>query len=78
MTQRKKTAPFEKNLEQLEALVDEMEAGNLSLDEAFKAFERGLKLSHECQQAVTEVEHKVSLLLNPESGLQPFEVDNAD
>jgi exodeoxyribonuclease VII small subunit len=63
MVTRKKSANFEKSLEDLALLVDEMEGGDLSLDEALKAFEKGIKLTQDCQQALDEAEQKVAILL---------------
>ncbi|MES2604679.1 MAG: exodeoxyribonuclease VII small subunit [Pseudomonadota bacterium] len=54
---------FEESLTSLESLVDAMEAGDLSLEESLKAFEQGIKLTRECQQALEQAEQKVQLLL---------------
>ena len=43
-------------------MVEQMEDGELSLEESLKAFEQGVKLTHECQQALQEAEQKVQLL----------------
>lgn len=77
MAGRKKTVNFEKSLEALEVVVDEMESGDLSLDEALKAFEKGVKLTQECQQALAEAEQKVSILMgdNPENAPVPFDTE---
>ncbi len=58
-----KKIEFEKSLAELEALVEDMEAGELSLEESLKAFEKGMKLSRDCQQALAEAEQKVQVLL---------------
>lgn len=77
MVSRKKTVNFEKSLEALEAVVEEMESGDLSLDEALKAFERGVKLTQECQQALADAEQKVSILMSgdPSAEPTPFDTD---
>ena len=62
MATRKKSIDFEKSLTQLEALVDDMEQGNLSLEDSLKAFEQGVKLTRGCQQALKQAEQKVELL----------------
>jgi exodeoxyribonuclease VII small subunit len=59
---RKKT-DFEKSLAELETLVQQMESGRLSLEDSLKAFERGIRLTRECQQALAQAEQKVQLLL---------------
>lgn len=70
---------FEEALQNLESLVEAMEAGELSLEESLKAFEQGIKLTRECQQMLEQAEQKVQLLLaNTEvSTAVPFE-DQAD
>lgn len=71
---------FEESLASLESLVEAMEAGDLSLEESLKAFEQGIKLTRECQQALDQAEQKVQLLLAntdvPEA--VPFEDDAGD
>jgi len=59
----KKSYPFESSLARLESLVEQMESGELSLDESLKLFEEGIKLTRECQQALSDAEQKVNLLL---------------
>ena len=58
-----KSYPFEASLEQLETLVEQMESGDLSLDESLKLFEQGIKLTRECQQALATAEQKVKQLM---------------
>ncbi|MEM7565569.1 MAG: exodeoxyribonuclease VII small subunit [Pseudomonadota bacterium] len=58
---------FEEALEELEQLVTAMEEGDLSLEDSLKAFEKGIKLTRECQSALKNAEQKVQVLLD-ESG----------
>lgn len=58
---------FEKALENLEEIVSSMENGGLTLEDSLKAFEKGIKLTRECQGALRDAEQKVRVLLN-ESG----------
>ena len=53
---------FEASLAELEALVSQMESGELSLDESLKAFERGIALTRQCQSALQAAELKVQAL----------------
>ena len=57
-----KSVNFEKSLEQLEALVNKLEKGGLSLEESLKCFEQGVKLTRECRQALQSAEQKISVL----------------
>ncbi|MCC5887642.1 MAG: exodeoxyribonuclease VII small subunit [Gammaproteobacteria bacterium] len=59
---------FEAALEELEALVERMEGGELSLDESLAAFERGIHLTRRCQQALSEAEQRVAVLLEKDDG----------
>jgi exodeoxyribonuclease VII small subunit len=72
-----KTPDFETALAELEALVEKMEQGDLSLDESLQQFERGVQLTRSCQQALKEAEQKVQLLLEKDgqSSLEPFDSD---
>jgi len=72
---------FEKALEKLEAIVEKMEAGNMTLDESLKAFEEGIKLSRFCTQKLDDAERKVELLLKDTNGsitTKPFTGDTLD
>ena len=73
-----KDAPsFEDNLAQLEAIVGQLESGDLSLDDAMKAFEQGIRLTRECQESLSTAEQKVQVLMakNGEESLQPLDTD---
>ncbi|MCJ8502494.1 exodeoxyribonuclease VII small subunit [Desulfatitalea alkaliphila] len=59
---------FEKAMEQLEQIVQEMEAGELPLESALKKFEEGIKLSRYCAQKLDETEKKVTLLMEQGDG----------
>ncbi len=59
---------FEKALERLESIVQEMESGELSLENALKKFEEGVKLSHFCTQKLNETEKKITLLMEQSDG----------
>lgn len=75
---KSKTPDFEKALEELEALVETLEKGELSLDETLKQFERGIKLTRTCQTALQEAEQKVEMLMREagDAKLEPFEPDS--
>jgi len=76
-TQRK--GEFEKSLARLEEVVKRLESTDLSLDEAMKLFEEGVKLSRDCQKQLEEAEGKVEILLKKADGkiaAQPFEPNN--
>jgi exodeoxyribonuclease VII small subunit len=62
---------LEKSLEELEALVTKLESGDLSLELALKEFERGVKLTRQCQSALQEAEQKVEILLRKSETAEP-------
>lgn len=79
MSDDKQTKNLEASLGELEALVEELEDGDLPLEEALKKFEQGIKLTRSAQAALKEAEQKVSVLLKSaggEEGLEDF--DTAD
>ena len=74
----KKTDNFEAALAELETLVSRMEDGDLSLEESLDAFENGIKLTRQCQQALQQAELKVQKLSQTEDGtpeLQPLDTE---
>lgn len=54
---------FEASLAELEAIVEKLEQGELSLDDSLKQFERGVQLTRLCQTALRQAEQKVEVLL---------------
>ena len=75
----KKGFNLEKSLADLEALVEELESGDLPLDKAMKKFEEGIKLTRGCQAALKEAEQKVEILLKSTGGEDSLEdFDAAD
>lgn len=69
---------LEKSLEELETLVEQLESGDLSLEEALQHFERGVKLTRECQAALKEAEQKVEILLKKTADGEPAPFDTPD
>lgn len=63
MTATDKHLDFESALAELEALIEQLESGDLSLDASLKAFEKGVKLTRECQLKLTDAEQKVQQLV---------------
>ena len=74
-----KKGEFEKSLARLEEVVKRLESVDLSLDEAMKLFEEGVKLSRECQMQLEEAEGRVEILLKKSDGkiaAEPFESED--
>ena len=68
---------FEDALNQLEALVEQMERGELSLEDSLASFERGVALTRRCEAALKAAEQKVDILSNKtaEAEPEPFDGD---
>jgi exodeoxyribonuclease VII small subunit len=73
MAKPKKPFQFEPALAELEALVTAMESGDMSLEESLLAFENGIRLTRECQEALQQAEQKVQLLLSDHGATAPFD-----
>ena len=72
---------FEKALERLESIVNQLEQGELSLDESLKIFEEGVKLSKTCLKMLDDAERKVEILVKDKDGrkrLQAFSIGDED
>ena len=54
---------FEKKLGRLEEIVQNMEEGDLALEDSLKMFEEGVKLSRECHEQLSQAEQRVQKLL---------------
>ncbi len=57
---------FEKSIKELEEIVAKLEKGETGLDESLELFERGIKLSRECNEMLDNAEKKVSVLIGGE------------
>jgi len=76
MNDKKETLPdFEKSLEELENLVEQLESGDLSLDDSLKQFKRGVELTRHCQGVLEKAQQTVEKLVdnNDESSAVAFE-----
>lgn len=66
---------FEESLKKLESIVDQLEKGDLALDESLKLFEEGVSLSTACKQELDAAEGKVQMLIKQRDGAfktEPF------
>lgn len=73
----KKSGDFEQSLERLETLVEEMEGGELGLEQMIRHFEEGSKLVDICTKKLNDVEQKIEKLVKNDGELKevPFEVE---
>ena len=59
---------FEQAMARLEAIVGELEKGDLPLDESLRIFEEGIRLSKNCLRVLEEAERKVEVLVQDKNG----------
>jgi exodeoxyribonuclease VII small subunit len=72
---------FEKALADLEAVVDKLEKGGLSLNESLGQFEKGVKLARFLREELDKAEKKVEILLKDDKGgarTEPFGLDDEE
>lgn len=66
------TLDFESSLLELEAIVSQMESGNLPLEQSINAYKRGTALLQTCQKSLSDAEQQVRIL-NDANQLEAFE-----
>ena len=70
---------FEESLRELEGIVEKLDQGDLDLEEALAAFEKGVALIRQLGDKLTEVERRVEVLTRDQGGLfqlEPFTEDD--
>lgn len=60
---KKSQFDLEKSLSKLEDIVQALEGGELSLEQSMKQFEEGVSLTRACQEALTQAEQKIQMLV---------------
>ena len=74
MTSKKKS--FEKTLARLEEIAEQLEAGELSLEESLKIFREGIELSRWCSQMLNQAEADIKKLVKLEG--KKFRLETLD
>ncbi len=72
---------FEEALKKLEKIVEDLERGDLSLDDALKKYQDGIELSRVCAQRLDTAKKKIDLLSKNKKGefeLQPLDEKSAE
>lgn len=71
---------FEDAMKELEKIAEELEKGNLSLDESVNKFEDGMKLSKKCSDLLDTAEKKITMLINDNGTIkeEKFNVENIE
>ncbi|MDG1731473.1 MAG: exodeoxyribonuclease VII small subunit [Thalassotalea sp.] len=78
--QKPENISFEQSINELESIVNDLEQGDLSLEDSMTLFERGLNLSQASQEKLSQAEQKIQILLNKDgsSELQDFDASQAE
>lgn len=66
--EEKKELNFEETMQELEKIVQELEKGDLNLDDSIKKFEEGMNLSKSVTNYLDEAEKKITILVKGEDG----------
>ena len=74
---------FEKAMDRLEKIVEELENGELDIDKSLEIFEEGIKMSRVCSKKLNEAEKKIEKLTRNQKGelvtdLFPAEAEDAE
>ena len=59
---------FEELMKDLEEITNKLEKEDLSLDESVDLFEKGMKISKECNEKLEKAEKRITILINSETG----------
>ncbi len=63
-----KKQTFEESIQRLQAIVEKLESGDLTLDEALSQFEKGIKLSRQCTTLLNRAETRIKKLTHDDHG----------
>lgn len=73
-----KLPDFEKALEELEILVEQLESGDLNLDQSLKQFKRGIELTRHCQGVLDKAQQTVEKLVDSDDESSAVSFDSGD
>ena len=59
---------FETSLAELEDIVSKLDDGDLPLEESLGLFEKGIKLSRECRERLSNAERRIEVLMKEADG----------
>lgn len=65
-----KTNNFEENMQNLETIVQELEKGDLNLEDSIKKFEEGIALSKKCNDILEDAEKKITILIKKDDKIE--------
>lgn len=70
-----KKIKFEDKMKELEILINELETGEIDLDESIEKYTKAMKLIKECDTELKTVEKQISKLVTEENETEDFEIE---
>ena len=74
----KKELTFENAMKELEVIVEQLEKGDVPLEEAISYYKEGMKLSKLCHEKLQNVEQQMEQILRENGELEPFDVQEEE
>ena len=71
----KKNSSFEKDLEQLEKIVHDLENGDVDLDQAISKFDEAMKLAKSCDEKLKNAEDAISRIVKDDGSVEDFQIE---
>ncbi|AFS00319.1 exodeoxyribonuclease VII small subunit [Lentilactobacillus buchneri] len=73
MPDKQDNQTFEEKMDQLETIVNQLEQGNVSLEESMAKFKAGIQLSEQLQDTLTKAEHTMAKMMDKDGNEVEFE-----
>lgn len=70
----KKKLNFEEGMDELQAIVSSLEGGELSLDDSFSAYEKGVSLAHELKKILSDGDARIVALKSSLDGIHETDI----
>ncbi|MFC4558768.1 exodeoxyribonuclease VII small subunit [Virgibacillus kekensis] len=75
---KEKDITFEEAMKELEQIVEKLEEGDVPLEKAITYYQEGMKLSKLCSEKLTNVQEKMTSIMNEQGEIEPFEVQEEE
>lgn len=72
----KKSKKFEDKMKELETIVEELEKGDIDLDESIEKYTKAMNLIKECDLELKNIEEKIAKIVKDDGSLEEFEIEN--
>lgn len=74
MTEENKALTFEEAMTELEKIVEKLEAGDVPLEKAIAYYQKGMELSKLCSDKLSNVQEKMTQIMNEQGEIEPFDI----